>query len=78
MTLYGHSASVLCLQFDQTGCMVSGSSDSTVIVWDLNASPEGRKKEVLKQHKGGVLDIKMDSKWIVSWWAGSSSSYHYH
>jgi F-box and WD-40 domain protein 1/11 len=67
MTLTGHQASVLCLQFDHTGYMVSGSSDSTVIVWDLTAEPENRMTEVLREHKGGVLDIKMDSKWIVSW-----------
>lgn len=67
MTLHGHLASVLCLQFDQTGCMVSGSSDATVIVWDLKAGPEGRITEVLREHKGGVLDIKMDTNWIVSW-----------
>ncbi|KIM27908.1 hypothetical protein M408DRAFT_329826 [Serendipita vermifera MAFF 305830] len=66
MTLQGHLASVLCLQFDQTGCLVSGSSDATVIVWDLNAKPHERTKEVLRKHKGGVLDIKMDTKWIVS------------
>jgi len=67
MTLTGHQASVLCLQFDHTGYMVSGSSDATVIVWDLTAEPESRITEVLREHRGGVLDIKMDSTWIVSW-----------
>jgi F-box and WD-40 domain protein 1/11 len=67
MTLTGHSASVLCLQFDHTGTMVSGSSDCSVIVWNLNAEPDKYVVETLKVHKGGVLDIKMDAKWIVSW-----------
>jgi F-box and WD-40 domain protein 1/11 len=67
MVLTGHSASVLCLQFDHTGTMVSGSSDCSVIVWDLNAEPDKYVVDILKVHKGGVLDIKMDAKWIVSW-----------
>lgn len=67
MTLKGHSASVLCLQFDHTGTMVSGSSDCSVIVWNLNAEPDKHIVEVLTVHTGGVLDIKMDAKWIVSW-----------
>ncbi|KAG8758135.1 hypothetical protein FRC14_000696 [Serendipita sp. 396] len=66
MTLTGHQASVLCLQFDHTGTMVSGSSDWTVIVWDMNADPANRVVDVLREHKGGVLDIKMDPKRIVS------------
>lgn len=67
MTLRGHTASVLCLQLDHTGLMVSGSSDRTVIVWDLNAEPDKYIIDVLKEHTEGVLDIKMDVKWIVSW-----------
>lgn len=66
MTLTGHQASVLCLQIDHTGYMVSGSSDWTIIVWDLNAPPENRIVDTLREHKGGVLDIKMDAHYIVS------------
>lgn len=65
------------------GFMVSGSSDCTVLVWDLrrlwrasggsrmggvpvNAGPE-LVKRVLRGHSGGVLDLRIDKQWIVSW-----------
>ena len=58
-----------------SGFMVSGSSDCTVLVWDLNklwksGKPSGGPelvKRVLKGHTGGVLDLKIDKQWIVSW-----------
>lgn len=58
-----------------TGFMVSGSSDCTMLVWDLNKLWKSGKREggpelvrrVLKGHTGGVLDLKICRKWIVSW-----------
>ena len=69
-----------------SGFMVSGSSDCTVLVWDLgklwhkcaNASAKGGVytpvsagpelvKCVLRGHSGGVLDLRIDRQWIVSW-----------
>lgn len=58
------------------GFMVSGSSDRTVCVWDMWAEkgPNGEKvmnaevKAVLRGHMGGVLDLRIDKDWIVSWW----------
>jgi len=54
------------------GLMVSGSSDCSVRVWDLSASHHGWRvraevRAVLRGHSGGVLDLRMDDKWIVSW-----------
>ena len=58
------------------GFMVSGSSDCTVCVWNLYAhyvpgEEEPRitaeVKAILHAHSGGVLDLRIDSKWIVSW-----------
>ena len=86
-TLRGHAGSVLCLKFDkrlctnaaeanyESGFMVSGSSDCTVLVWDLrefirSGKTEGGPelvKRVLRGHSGGVLDLRIDEKWIVSW-----------
>lgn len=89
-TLRGHAGSVLCLKFDKSGFMVSGSSDCSVFVWDLNALTAGARtagsgaaaaaagssasavgtelvRRVLKGHTGGVLDLRIDDKWIVSW-----------
>ncbi|KAF9233898.1 WD40-repeat-containing domain protein, partial [Melanogaster broomeanus] len=72
-TFEGHLGSVLCLKFERDwdlgsdgichGFMVSGSSDCTVCVWDL-VSAEIRK--VLRGHSAGVLDLRMDERWIVT------------
>ena len=79
----------------KTGFMVSGSSDTTVCVWDLQLGPileqdneasvdddrtirgnavddseravRGEVRSVLRGHNGGVLDIRIDKQWIVSW-----------
>lgn len=71
-----HTGSVLCLKFDKDwdiddpfapGFMVSGSSDCSIIVWNL--LDNGRKAEVsaiLGAHLGGVLDLRIDDKHIVS------------
>jgi len=57
------------------GFMVSGSSDCSVCVWDLCtrspvAGEDGQVKAeiaaVLRGHTGGVLDLRIDSRWIVS------------
>lgn len=80
-TLRGHAGSVLCLKFDKTGFMVSGSSDCSIIAWDLSAKPggggagggaggaggESEIRAVLTGHRGGVLDLRIDDQWIVSW-----------
>jgi F-box and WD-40 domain protein 1/11 len=54
------------------GMMVSGSSDCTVRVWDLYAKHRGSRiqadvRAILRGHSGGVLDLRMDENWIVSW-----------
>lgn len=70
-TLRGHDGSVLCLKFESSsGFMVSGSSDRQVLVWDLTMlKNEGnvRPKAALRGHTGGVLDLKLDEEWIISW-----------
>ncbi|THG95104.1 hypothetical protein EW026_g6485 [Hermanssonia centrifuga] len=65
------------LQGWRKGFMVSGSSDTSVCVWDLYAHPsEGGDGEemaimaemrgVLRGHTGGVLDLRISDKWIIS------------
>ena len=74
------------------GFMVSGSSDCSVCVWDLDLGPvveyntdmdtysdqmhvedDGERqvtaevRAILKGHSGGVLDLRIDKQWIVSW-----------
>ncbi|KDN39775.1 hypothetical protein RSAG8_08567, partial [Rhizoctonia solani AG-8 WAC10335] len=47
------------------GFMCSGSSDRTIRVWERTGGSWG-VKAVLRGHAGGVLDLRMDDKWIVS------------
>lgn len=58
------------------GFMVSGSSDCSVCVWDLCARSQEDGEDcqvraevvaVLRGHIGGVLDLRIDDKWVVSW-----------
>lgn len=58
-----HSASILCLQFDED-IMVTGSSDYTCIVWDIK--DDYRPIHRLEGHEAGVLDICFDDRFIVS------------
>jgi F-box and WD-40 domain protein 1/11 len=53
------------------GFMVSGSSDCSICVWDLRVRKNGEVdadvRAVLRGHTGGVLDLRIDDQWIVSW-----------
>lgn len=57
-----HDASILCLQYDDK-ILVTGSSDSDLIVWDIKTYEPIRR---LKRHTGGVLDVALDAKHIIS------------
>ncbi|TCD64303.1 hypothetical protein EIP91_004281 [Steccherinum ochraceum] len=60
------------------GFMVSGSSDSSVCVWDIYSCPVESEdgtvdiavtavaRGILRGHSLGVLDIRIDDKWIIS------------
>ncbi|KAJ7757014.1 WD40 repeat-like protein [Mycena metata] len=77
-----HRGSVLCLKFALEpeastgllrGFLVTGSSDCTVRVWDLwterageDAPVHAEVHTVLRGHGGGVLDLRVDERWIVS------------
>lgn len=68
--LTGHEGSVLCLQSDAK-VLVSGSSDSRILVWDMvgeEGTGKGRWeiKMSLVGHNMGVLDLCFDDDWIVS------------
>ena len=58
-----HSASILCLQFDED-IMVTGSSDWTCIVWDIKKDYKPIAR--LEGHRAGVLDVCFDDRYIVS------------
>jgi F-box and WD-40 domain protein 1/11 len=53
------------------GFMISGSSDCSIRVWDLRVDGDGgvdaEVRAVLQEHTGGVLDLRFNEQWIVSW-----------
>lgn len=62
-TAFSHTGSILCLQYDDD-IMVTGSSDWSLIVWDVKAGYKPTRK--LRGHTQGVLDVCFDTKYIVS------------
>jgi F-box and WD-40 domain protein 1/11 len=65
--LTGHSASVLCLQFDERpeqDIIISGGSDCRIILWQFST---GRIiKEIEKAHHESVLNLKFDDRYLVT------------
>jgi F-box and WD-40 domain protein 1/11 len=65
--LTGHSASVLCLQFDERpeqDIIISGGSDCRIIMWQFST---GRIiKEIEKAHFESVLNLKFDDRYLVT------------
>jgi F-box and WD-40 domain protein 1/11 len=58
-----HTASILCLQYDDD-ILVSGSSDFTSIVWDIKN--DYRPIHRLRGHNAGVLDVCIDDQRIIT------------
>ncbi|KAJ4371165.1 hypothetical protein N0V83_004381 [Neocucurbitaria cava] len=65
--LAGHTASVLCLQFDERpnqDIVISGGSDCRVILWRFST---GRIiKEIEKAHSESVLNLRFDDRYLVT------------
>ncbi|KAL8793546.1 MAG: hypothetical protein Q9195_003808 [Heterodermia aff. obscurata] len=65
--MLGHSASVLCLQFDNSkeeDIIMSGSSDTSVLIWRYST---GELLERIDQaHREPVLNLKFDSRFLVT------------
>jgi F-box and WD-40 domain protein 1/11 len=65
--LRGHTASVLCLQFDERpeqDIIISGGSDCRVILWQFST---GRViKEIEKAHFESVLNLRFDDRYLVT------------
>jgi F-box and WD-40 domain protein 1/11 len=65
--LVGHTASVLCLQFDERpeqDIIISGGSDCRVILWKLST---GRIiKEMEQAHSESVLNLRFDDRYLVT------------
>ena len=60
--LTGHTGSVLCLQYDDK-VIISGSSDSTVRVWDVNT---GEMVSTLIHHCEAVLHLRFNDGMMVT------------
>jgi len=65
--LFGHSGSVLCLQFDddpKEDVIISGSSDTHVIIWRFSTG------EIIKKldhaHRESVLNLKFDNRYLIT------------
>lgn len=58
----GHTGAVTCLQF-QENTLVSGSSDSSIIIWDIR---EMEKVVMLTHHTGPVFCVGFDENYLVS------------
>jgi F-box and WD-40 domain protein 1/11 len=58
-----HKASILCLQYDDR-ILVTGSSDSTCIVYNLASGYRPIRR--LRHHSAAVLDLVFDEKHIVT------------
>ncbi|KPM38244.1 hypothetical protein AK830_g8302 [Neonectria ditissima] len=58
-----HKASILCLQYDDE-ILVTGSSDSSCIVYDVRAGYRPIRR--LRHHTSPVLDLAFDEKHIVT------------
>ncbi len=66
-TMVGHDASVLCLQFDERpehNIIVSGGSDSYVIIWRFSTGEILRK--MTDAHSESVLNLRFDDRYIVT------------
>lgn len=65
--LVGHSASVLCLQFDERpgqDIVISAGSDCNVILWRFSTGRMIRKLE--KAHNEPVLNLRFDDQYLVT------------
>ena len=65
--LEGHTASVLCLQFDNReneDIIISGSSDTDVIIWRFSTGKMLRK--IQQAHRESVLNLKFDHRYLVT------------
>lgn len=60
--LTGHTGSVLCLQYDDK-VIISGSSDSTVRVWDVKT---GEMVNTLIHHCEAVLHLRFNNGMMVT------------
>jgi len=58
-----HNKSILCLQYDEN-ILVTGSSDSTCIVYDIKNGYEPIRR--LQHHTAAVLDLAFDERYIVT------------
>lgn len=65
--LEGHTASVLCLQFDdrpEQDIVISGGSDCNVILWQFSTGKIIRQIE--RAHGESVLNLRFDDRYLVT------------
>ncbi|KAF2258152.1 WD40 repeat-like protein, partial [Lojkania enalia] len=65
--LVGHTASVLCLQFDERpgqDIVISGGSDCRVILWRFSTGQ--MIKQIERAHAESVLNLRFDDRYLVT------------
>ena len=65
--MLGHSASVLCLQFDNSkeeDIIMSGSSDTNVLIWRYSTG--ALLDRIDEAHREPVLNLKFDARFLVT------------
>ncbi|KAK5171546.1 hypothetical protein LTR04_002018 [Oleoguttula sp. CCFEE 6159] len=65
--LKGHTASVLCLQFDERpeeDIVISGGSDADVILWKFSTG--AIIKKLTKAHSESVLNLRFDDRYLIT------------
>ena len=65
--LWGHTQSVLCLQFDPSedqDVIISGSSDTGIIVWRFSTGE--RLYDIPQAHSESVLNLRFDRRYLVT------------
>lgn len=64
-----HTASVLCLQFDEKeNIIVSGGSDSYVVIWSFNFETKESKvvRKLDQAHDESVLNLRFDHRYLIT------------
>ncbi|KAF2460403.1 hypothetical protein BDY21DRAFT_384038 [Lineolata rhizophorae] len=65
--LRGHTASVLCLQFDERpeqDIIISGGSDCQVLIWRFSTGKEITR--LLSAHSESVLNLRFDDRYLIT------------
>lgn len=74
----GSSDCSVCIWDLHLGATLDQDDNSSIDDFQAGSAKEepdrevnGEVRQILRGHVGGVLDLRIDSQWIVSWWVSS-------